>query len=155
MARDFLPTKLTNCLFSYAHHYKCPQVFCFDGLHLLLLRFRAGQANQIRSQDCAVDCWVIPVGNDNCTVRYALYCLVREGFHRIIGQEAVNFEAGGWERHHIWYSGKPYWLYDGNNMGVAHPPGHSRVWDRENYRWKWVSGGSGTLLLAEATQASY
>lgn len=120
-----------------------------------MLRFRATQANQIQEQGCDVESWVIPVGSTDCTVRYAFYCLVREGFHRIIGQEAAGFQAGGWTRHHIWFSGKPYWMYPGRNEAFPRPLGHSKVWDGQNYHWIWIRDDSRALLLTEATQASF
>ena len=67
---------LTTLPRSYAHKYRCPQIFCFDGVYLLMLQFRINKSvDDIRLTGCAVDCWVVPRENHGrgCTLRYALY----------------------------------------------------------------------------------
>ncbi|KAF5564823.1 hypothetical protein FPHYL_4522 [Fusarium phyllophilum] len=52
---------LSQELRGYASKYQCPQVFCFDGSRLILLQFRAYRIDDIMSDTCPIDCWVIPV----------------------------------------------------------------------------------------------
>ncbi|KAL2174067.1 uncharacterized protein P884DRAFT_159421, partial [Thermothelomyces heterothallicus CBS 202.75] len=74
--------KLARELRGYADKYQCPQVFCWDGRYLLVLQFRARKPDHIRNADCPIDCWVIPVEGSTCTLRYALYRLMVQGFRR-------------------------------------------------------------------------
>ncbi|SMQ52160.1 unnamed protein product [Zymoseptoria tritici ST99CH_1A5] len=80
--------KLARELLGYAYHYNCHQVFCYDGLHLLILRFQCIGRNDIKS--CDPKCWVVPTGfgGVDVTVRRALYSLVRDGYQRIQGRSA-------------------------------------------------------------------
>ncbi|OAA65095.1 serine/threonine-protein kinase Sgk2 [Akanthomyces lecanii RCEF 1005] len=39
----------------YAFQYACPQIFCFDGAHLLMLQFRARSVSDIQDANCPVD----------------------------------------------------------------------------------------------------
>ncbi|KAK3336914.1 hypothetical protein B0T19DRAFT_447695 [Cercophora scortea] len=74
--------KLARELRGYADKYECPQTFCWDGEHLLILQFRARKPEHIRNADCPVDCWVIPAKGSTCTLRYALHRLMVQGFRR-------------------------------------------------------------------------
>ncbi|KAK4236866.1 hypothetical protein C8A03DRAFT_45196 [Achaetomium macrosporum] len=74
--------KLARELRGYADKYQCPQIFCWDGQTLLTLQFRARKPEHIREADCPIDCWVIPVGNSTCTLRYALYRVLVQGLRR-------------------------------------------------------------------------
>ncbi|AEO59667.1 hypothetical protein MYCTH_2308128 [Thermothelomyces thermophilus ATCC 42464] len=74
--------KLARELRGYADRYECPQMFCWDGETLLMLQFRATSPWDIRRADCAVDCWVIPITKSTCSLRYALYRLLVQGFRR-------------------------------------------------------------------------
>ncbi|KAF5022085.1 hypothetical protein F66182_5860 [Fusarium sp. NRRL 66182] len=62
-------SKLSQELRGYAHKYECPQVFCFDGKTLVLLQFRADKADDIKEENCPIDCWVIPVKGSSCSIR--------------------------------------------------------------------------------------
>ncbi|KAF2197077.1 hypothetical protein GQ43DRAFT_356632, partial [Delitschia confertaspora ATCC 74209] len=104
-------SRLGKELRGYAYHYNCPQTFCYDGLHLLILRFRASSREDIKQ--CQADCWVVPTSSTATTssIRYAFYCLLSEGFHRVVSQiiqhHAVNI--GHYQRRFEWFSGKPCW----------------------------------------------
>jgi hypothetical protein len=69
----------------YAYDYKCPQVACYDGVRMLIVRFRAKDREDM--QTCNGDMFVIPniAGPDSIHIRYALYCLLVDGLHRNTG----------------------------------------------------------------------
>lgn len=88
---------LSRELRGYAGKYQCPQVFCWDGQVLLILQFRAQTPRDIRDENCAVDCWVLPLETSFCTFRYALYRLMVQGLRRCQTGAAVPgpLTAGG------------------------------------------------------------
>ncbi|KAK8070321.1 Protein kinase-like domain [Apiospora phragmitis] len=96
-----LSNKLGQEIRGYAHLYKCPQVFIYDSLHLLLVQFQARNQDEIKNAQCPVDVWVLPRLTHDvnvCTVRYALYWMACRGLMRIMGQQAADLEWGGWTR---------------------------------------------------------
>ncbi|TQV95309.1 hypothetical protein IF1G_06296 [Cordyceps javanica] len=112
---------LSQELRGYAHKYKCPQVYCFDGKTLLLLQFRAVKFEAIEDENCPVDCWVLQANKSRCTLRYALYRLL----------------AQGWRRE--FYSGRPIWsLNEANRYQTEHPYGYQRSVDQATGALKWT-----------------
>ncbi|KAF1346387.1 hypothetical protein EJ07DRAFT_85290, partial [Lizonia empirigonia] len=73
---------------AYAYHYKCPQVFCYDGVTMVIVRLRANDREDIKR--CNGDMFVIPniaaVGGIH--IRYALYRLMVDGLHRFMAATA-------------------------------------------------------------------
>jgi len=94
---------------SYAHKYRCPQIFCFDGQTLLLFQFRTPRLDKIIDEDCPVDCWVLPRTSSYCTLRYALYRLLAQGWRRCQGMSAADQLTVGELREHS----REFFLADG------------------------------------------
>ncbi|KAK3317210.1 hypothetical protein B0T19DRAFT_479337 [Cercophora scortea] len=90
-------SNLSRELRGYAVKYKCPQVFCFDGVFLLLLQFRAATREDLKKEDCEVDCWILPRKNSvgGCTLRYGFYRLLAQGFRRCQGLRGRSVTVGG------------------------------------------------------------
>jgi hypothetical protein len=130
-------------LFRYAFHYYCPHTFCYDGVYLLMLRFRASSRNDIKT--CQVDCWVIPSVSSQTTtsIRYAFYRMLSDGFHRSVSQ-ANNpvVTVGQYQRYYEWFSGMPYWS-DGSNTFYQLPlEGYERVFHSQARAWAWNFDGA-------------
>ncbi|OAL42564.1 hypothetical protein IQ07DRAFT_465690, partial [Pyrenochaeta sp. DS3sAY3a] len=72
----------------YAYYYGCPQVFCYDGLTLLIIRFQAHDRKAIKQ--CAADLFVVPniKAEGGIYPRYALYRLLGDGVHRVKAKSA-------------------------------------------------------------------
>ncbi|KAL2255464.1 hypothetical protein VTK26DRAFT_3346 [Humicola hyalothermophila] len=132
--------ELSQELRGYADKYQCPpQVFCFDGSALLLLQFRAINAEDIREPDCAVDCWVLPRASSNIPLRYALYVLLAQGFRRYQGACAAQaLSVGGLTpRFRLFYNGLPVWRAEDRNL-LEHPGGYQRSVDANSGAVKWT-----------------
>jgi hypothetical protein len=125
--------------FRYAFEYNCPQTFCFDGLNLLILRFRAQNRADIKT--CAVDCWVVPIiraSANTASIRYAFYRLMSEGFHRAVGQmvnPAVQFQQ--YTRYFSWYDGKLFWSDEQNTHFDLPIQGYQRRYYPQHKAWYW------------------
>ncbi|KAK4096894.1 hypothetical protein N658DRAFT_501069 [Parathielavia hyrcaniae] len=136
----------------YAHRYKCPQVFVFDSVHLVILQFRAASKDQIQDQDCHVDICIIPrekLFQEQCTIQYALYRLAWRGWMRLSATSAtqegskrktVTVAVDGIPRAYEWWSGKPFWEVAPGRYQFGHPNG----WKRQFFRlgtggyWIWA-----------------
>ncbi|KAL8296459.1 hypothetical protein RB597_005850 [Gaeumannomyces tritici] len=126
---------LSKELRGYAYKYKCPQIFCFDGEVLLLLQFRAGNVEEIKSKHCPVDCWVIPRQSapGSCTMREGLHRLLVQGFRRVQSLAAVpNLLVNGHApQYREFYLGRPVFAHNGA-LSYEHPlDGNQGVFDRE------------------------
>ncbi|KAK4095890.1 hypothetical protein N658DRAFT_534396, partial [Parathielavia hyrcaniae] len=104
----------------YANRYKCPQVFVFDSVHLVIVQFRAASRDLIRNENCIVDCCVIPrepVYFEQCTIQYALYRLAWRGWMRLSAtlldrndtRQSLDVALNGIPRTYEWFSGRPVW----------------------------------------------
>ncbi|EWZ77924.1 hypothetical protein FOXG_21397 [Fusarium oxysporum f. sp. lycopersici 4287] len=124
--------KLSQELRGYASKYKCPQVFCFDGSNLVLLQFRAHRVEGIKNEDCEIDSWMIPVKNSSCSLRYALYRLLAQGWRRCQGEVAAvtGFTVGGLAPcSREYYTGVPIWKAANGQRQKSHPLGYQRTVD--------------------------
>lgn len=134
--------RLSQELRGYCHKYQCPQVFCFDGNVLLLLQFRATTLEEIKDKDCEVDCWVLPREGSNCTLRYALYRLLLQGWKRCqvlaaMGDAADGLVVGGLRPdYREFFNGRPIWKVEGQNY-ANHPGGYERLVDGTSGALKW------------------
>lgn len=114
----------------YADKYECPHVFCWDGQTLLILQFRARKPEHIRNADCPIDCWVVPVNGSTCTLRYALYRLMVQGFRRCQTVAATKPLSVGTLTVHgrEFFTGRPIWRVSGQSS-MNHPEGYLRSVD--------------------------
>ena len=128
----------------YAYHYSCPQTFCYDGINLLILRFRARSRDDIKQ--CPVDCWVVPSVSTDTTssIRYAFYRLLSEGFHRAISHSLGHpmVTIGQYQRYFEWFSGKPCWVDNNGNVYEIPPAGYTRVYHSQQRQWAWNLNGA-------------
>ncbi|KAL2015109.1 hypothetical protein VTK56DRAFT_6309 [Thermocarpiscus australiensis] len=134
--------RLQRQMRGYAHRYKCPQVFVFDSVHLLILQFRAASRDEIKSQECDVDCCIIPreelFPGLQCTIQYALYRLAWRGWMRLsatlAGQNSarkpLDVAVDGIPRVYEWWSGRPAWRVAGRYQ-FGHPNGWKRQFIRD------------------------
>ncbi|KXX81133.1 hypothetical protein MMYC01_204082 [Madurella mycetomatis] len=122
--------KLARELRGYADKYECPHIFCWDGQTLLILQFRARKPEHIRNADCPIDCWVIPVNGSTCTLRYALYRLMVQGFRRCQAVAAAKPLSVGTLTEHgrEFFTGRPIWRVGGQSS-INHPEGYLRSVD--------------------------
>lgn len=99
----------------YARKYNCPQIICFDGNVALMLQFRAHQVEAINDSKCDIDCWVIPRDNlGGCTLRYALYRFLVQGFRRCQALCADGkLSLDGVTPKFQYFSGQPEWKING------------------------------------------
>jgi len=71
--------------FRYATKYDCRHAFCYDGEHLLMLRWQCREAQQMVGT--RPDVWVIEFDaverGRSTTLRYALYLLIKDGYRRV------------------------------------------------------------------------
>ncbi|OQE23930.1 hypothetical protein PENSTE_c008G09257 [Penicillium steckii] len=136
----------------YAWKYRCPQVFIFDGNHLVLVQFRARSLDGIRDATCDIDVCVIshPIGTilENIpTMQYAIYLLCWTGFRRLCGTLSFRTVGDVLERAPLevtidnlirkyqYFSGIPSWYgYDGSKYQSP------RGW-RRDFRWRLRSNG--------------
>lgn len=136
---------LSKELRGYAHHYECPQVFCFDHKTLLILQFRAHTIDEIRGQG-DVDCWILPRYNPGGTAwRYALYRLLVQGFRRFQGLHRRNPILRSLPAEKVvLYNGQPQWRVDGRL--TYQPWGYTRILDRSTGTFYWTDE-TGTMLV--------
>lgn len=132
----------------YAYKYDCPQVFVYDSRHLLIFQFHATTREDIRSQDCLIDTWVIPRSSQshgvNITMREALDTLLRCGWMRVVGQlsRRSNIQIGEWMQEFEYWSGRPRWRHCSlNSIRLSHPDGYRRKYDAGAGRWYWHANG--------------
>ncbi|KAL4925818.1 uncharacterized protein BDV17DRAFT_294089 [Aspergillus undulatus] len=139
----------------YAYQYKCPQVFLYDSVHLLILQFRARTREDIRSRDCIIDCWIIPRAEEYCTFQYALYRLAWRGWVRLSAtldggnrDERLELEVtiDRMDRRYEYWSGRPIWEVTPGRYEYVHPNGWQRQWmqnqQQNNGYWFWARPGS-------------
>lgn len=129
-----------ECL-GYAFYYNCPRVWCYDGVHLLLLRWNTSDRNQFSKS--TPESWCIPVdsGPNNVSVRFALYMFMREGVHAIHGARQNQLHLQGLRIGNAWLRydmrGRPI-LWNGQQWTFAHPGQWERELDVANGRWYWT-----------------
>ncbi|KAL2186572.1 hypothetical protein L209DRAFT_731432 [Thermothelomyces heterothallicus CBS 203.75] len=133
--------KLARELRGYADKYECPQIFCWDGKILLMLQFRATNPWDIRNADCAIDCWIIPHESSSCTLRYALYRLLVQGFRRCQAATASRpIQVGSFTEHgREFFTGRPIWNV-GGRLTTEHPEGYVRRVDGATGALYWSNG---------------
>ncbi|EPE04774.1 hypothetical protein F503_06323 [Ophiostoma piceae UAMH 11346] len=129
----------------YAHMYECPQVFCFDHQHLLMLQFRANSVDAIRHTN-DVDCWVLPRENPGGTpFRYALYRLLVQGFRRFQGLHRTNVHLNGLAAETVdLFTGQPRWRINGTL--TRQPFGYTRALDRNTGAFYWLDEHGNVLM---------
>ncbi|KAI8715920.1 hypothetical protein NCS52_01101000 [Fusarium sp. LHS14.1] len=138
--------KLSQELQGYAHKYQCPQVFCFDGSNLLLLQFRASEASAIEDERCPVDCWILPMSNSACTIRFGLYRLLAQGWRRCQTKYAPPLSVGGLTMHsREFFNGQPIWKH-GGKKSRSHPGGYERSVDTATGALKWTRPGDDEVV---------
>ncbi|PZD28772.1 hypothetical protein A1F97_10500, partial [Pyrenophora tritici-repentis] len=129
---------LSRELRGYAYHYKCPQVFCYDGVRMLIVRLRANDREDIKR--CNGDMFVIPIiaGPGGIPIRYALYRLMVDGLHRIMAATAPPVMILPYTRRFYWFSGECYWV-DGSNTKYSSVPGVVRMpIQQQTGKWQWA-----------------
>ncbi|KAJ5267825.1 hypothetical protein N7478_010633 [Penicillium angulare] len=163
-----ITSRLQQELRGYAYEYKCPHVFLFDSSSLVIVQFRAEDRKDIKSQDCIIDCCVIPRELDRaienqCTMQYALYKLTAAGWKRGATTLDSRFRGSGervraqtplcigeYRRDYVWYSGEPT-FFDSYNRECSIPVGYKRIFlhrlvEGRNGRqkpggfWVWTNG---------------
>ncbi|RSL61279.1 hypothetical protein CEP54_006328 [Fusarium duplospermum] len=139
--------KLSRELRGYACKYECPQVFCFDGSTLLILQFRALRAKDLEDERCWVDCWVLPRATSSCTLRYALYRLLAQGWRRYQAEFSTpSFTVGGLTPcSREFFTGRPIWEGEGGSF-PAHPGGYRRSVDAATGALMWTHQESPTKM---------
>ncbi|KAI9783631.1 MAG: hypothetical protein M1816_001222 [Peltula sp. TS41687] len=116
----------------YAHKYNCPQVFCYDGESLLILRFRASSREAIQDASCPIGACLTKNssgGPGTATARYALYRLIVDGFRRVQGDQLSRpVQLAGYRREFEYFSGRSLWMDPSGQTVFDHPlPGYERV----------------------------
>ncbi|RSL99753.1 hypothetical protein CEP52_009560 [Fusarium oligoseptatum] len=139
--------KLSQELRGYACKYECPQVFCFDGSTLLILQFRALRAKDLEDERCWVDCWVLPRATSSCTLRYALYRLLAQGWRRYQAEFSTpSFTIGGLTPcSREFFTGRPIWEGEGGCF-PTHPGGYQRSVDAATRALMWTHEESPTKM---------
>jgi hypothetical protein len=142
--RKYLPCETTRAYHvRYAYHYKCPQVFGYDGIRMLIVRLRANDREDIKR--CNGDMFVIPniAGPGGIHIRYALYRLMVDGLHRLMATTAPPVMILPYTRRFYWFSGEPYWV-DGSNIKYSSVPGVVRTHMQNltaNWQLAWTNQG--------------
>lgn len=112
-----------------------------------MLQFRAREPAKIKDPKCEVDCWVIPRENFyGCTMRYALYRLLVQGFRRCQGEYALDvslYQMRPSERE--FYNGRPLWKIDGRLY--TKPWDYHRLVDRTYGAFYWARPGDSNPVL--------
>lgn len=122
---------------SYADKYECPQVLCWDGQCLLMLQFRAAKAEDVREENCPVDCWVLPRDGTGYTLRYALYRFIVQGVGRCVGLHAGDVTVGGVTSNgREYFTGLPFWP-TASGPSTTHPGGFRRLADSDTGALYW------------------
>jgi hypothetical protein len=150
---DYLPT-MPNLCFRYAHRYRVPHIFCWDGWMLLLVRFQAAGPQDIIS--CQADTVLIPRESmaGCCTVQHGVYVLIREARHRLVGEKSAAIQAYifadniMWRREFRWYDGKPIWVGAGlfGTLTVDVPTGWFRRFRADQQYWVWEYPQTGAYI---------
>jgi len=84
-----------------------------------------------------------------CTLRYALYRLLVQGFRRC--QAAASFRAGPLrvgtltETRREFFTGQPVWTVDGQSS-LTHPEGYIRLADEATGGLYWGQPGAGDIF---------
>lgn len=148
---------------------RCPQVFLFDSLTLVIVQFRASQLDDILDPYCHIDCCVIPraAGHfpDQCTMQYALYRLAWRGLVRLCAtldyaedkqgelvRAQTSLTINGYKREYDYFTGSPYWLDLHGARYKHHPHGYERRFQQRLVRlpsghtngegfWIWSARG--------------
>jgi hypothetical protein len=123
-------------------------MFCFDGVTLLLIQFRAQAEAELAHKNCPIDVMVIPYDNSGvnygdhigCAIRYGLYRLLTAGLRRCIGIKSPSLSIAGYPRHFEYFSGYPYWITAAGRQ-AAHPLGYEQAYDEDNHAYKWTLNG--------------
>ncbi|KAK4642585.1 hypothetical protein QC761_0086040 [Podospora bellae-mahoneyi] len=153
-APSTLTQRLQREMRGYAYHYRCPQVFVFDSVHLLVVQFRARDREDIKSPGCPVDCCVIPRHpkyQDQCTIQYALYRLAWRGWMRLSATLAnggsLPVSIGGINRVYEKWSGRPMWEVALGAYEFGQPNGYRRqfIRDQTGGFWVWVDNDRNIL----------
>ncbi|KAL2693749.1 hypothetical protein Neosp_000312 [[Neocosmospora] mangrovei] len=139
--------KLSQELRGYVCKYECPQVFCFDGSTLLILQFRALRAEDLEDERCWVDCWVLPRATSSCTLRYALYRLLAQGWRRYQAEFSTpSFTVGGLTPcSREFFTGRPIWEGEEGSF-PSHPGGYRRSVDAATGALMWTHKESPTKM---------
>lgn len=115
------------------------------------MQFRASNHEDIASEDCPIDCCVIPRKIDpyvvnQTTMQYALYRLAWRGWVRLCATLESKTSGGqlirarksltlhGYTRKYEYWSGRPVWVDDRNRQYVDHPRGYRREFDYRKRR---------------------
>lgn len=81
---------------------------------------------------------MIPREGSSCSLRYALYRMMVQGFRRCQASTAGTLTVGGLTEHsREFFSGLPIWRYGGVSR-KEHPGGYTRVVDEDTGALKWV-----------------
>jgi hypothetical protein len=128
----------------YAWQYNCPQVFCYDGAQMLIVRFRANNRDDIKT--CNGDLFVISniAGADGIPIRYALYRLMVDGLRRLMAATALAVMIPPYTRHFDWFNGEPYWTAAGSNTKYPTVNGLVRMPQQHStgkWQWAWYNQG--------------
>ncbi|KAF7877685.1 hypothetical protein EAF04_001356 [Stromatinia cepivora] len=121
----------------YAHQYKCPQTFYFDGNYLLVMRFEADSVDDICEENCVAD-WFF-LGKESLDIPYWIDRLIAEGLERLRAELAGRVVLDGYERMFRFYDGKPFWL-NGGDVYWDHPGGYTRRFI--GGEWWWYLGNT-------------
>jgi len=100
-----------------------------------MLQFRVSHSmDEIKDEECEVDCWVIPRRNfgQGCTLRYALYRLLVQGLRRCQGTFPLAPPANvPTSRYRELCSGVPVWAGSNGQLQYEHPDGYTREFDQD------------------------
>lgn len=104
-----------------------------------MLQFRANDREEIKSEKCAVDCWILPrVNPDGVTLRYGLYRLLLQGFRRVQGMCSMGTALYGRAPYRReFYSGTPIWKMDDGSY-TSTPWEHVRQLDSACGAFYWM-----------------
>ncbi|OAL56124.1 hypothetical protein IQ07DRAFT_583517 [Pyrenochaeta sp. DS3sAY3a] len=143
-------TRLARELCGYAYHCRCPQVFCYDGVTLLVLRFNARNREDIKG--CIADAFLIPnvIYQGSIALRYALYRLIAEGVRRELAAAAPQVHDGAYVRYFAWYNGRHYWYHQTANTTHSEIPNMTRPYVQAHNRYAWYKNGQFYAYCAQA-----
>jgi hypothetical protein len=107
-----------------------------------VLRFRAMESYK-DIKTCDADVFVLPnqaYAGDGVHLRYALFRMIADGFHRVMASFSPVVKKDYWEFHREWFSGEPHWIQSTSPM-VRHNTNSLfiSVWDQSTKR------GNGTV----------
>jgi hypothetical protein len=118
-------------------------MFCYDGVHMLIILFRARNFEDI--QICDPDVFLIPniAGPGGIHIRYALYRLITNGLHRTMASTAPPVVTGAYTRDFDWFNGNPYWTAAGSRYDIIGGVVRTvmQVGPGQGKRWAWTYNG--------------